>query len=110
MILSHPVCDEWNEREPKKQMEVGPQDAPVHFPDGMEHMMVIVPVDADKKETEQILTERRHDACEGGPVRTTRDRQFEHHDGDNDGDDAITECLHAALCHSSCTFFSFVRV
>src|SRR5579859_5045216 len=65
----------------------------------MEHMMVIVPVDSDENETEQILTERRHDAFEGGPVRTTRDCQFEHHNRDDDGDDAIAECLQAAFAH-----------
>ncbi len=60
--------------------------------------MVIVPVDADVDEA----GEHGHERHERGEVLAVRHFQFEHHDRDDDGDDAITEGFEPGLAHHLC--------
>src|SRR5439155_4949122 len=48
MVLAHPAGDEGDQRQPKQQMQVGPEDAAVNKPGRLQEMVVVVPVDADK--------------------------------------------------------------
>ena len=59
MILAHPACNKWNKRKPEKQMQIRPKNRPVHMPRGMQHMVVIVPVDANVDKAERIANQYR---------------------------------------------------
>lgn len=59
VILSHPRRGEGNEGEPEEEMQVCPQDRPVYFTGGVEHVVVIVPVNPQHDEAEDISEELR---------------------------------------------------
>jgi hypothetical protein len=71
----------------------------------MQEVMVVDPVDAGEGEGERVDDQRGPDGREAGETVLQRDFQFEHHDGDDDGDDAVGERFEAGragvgLCHS----------
>ena len=46
MGASHPGSDERNEREPEEEMQVGPQDTTAHARGDLQHMVMVVLIDA----------------------------------------------------------------
>jgi hypothetical protein len=62
-------------------------------------MMMIVPVDADVDETQNVAEENRKNGAKHIKGRPVRDFQLEHHNGDDDGQNAIAESFHTILPH-----------
>src|ERR1700682_2923980 len=85
VVFTHPIGHKRYERKPEKKMEIGPKDAAVDFLNGMEHVMVIVPVNSNIDETQDIVEKYGNDGAKGGQVRSMRRLQLEDHDGDDDG-------------------------
>jgi len=54
MVLAHPAGDERNEREPEKQMQICPKIATADTPYGVEHVVMIVPINPEKNKTQDI--------------------------------------------------------
>ena len=82
-------------------MEIGPQNRPCHRFAGMQHVMMIVPIDADVNEAENVAQKFWHQGHQRIHGRAVRDLELQHHDGDDDGDDAVAECFESAVAHSS---------
>src|SRR5665213_167638 len=80
-------------------MQVRPQHAAGHAIDEVEEVMVVVPLDAEVDEAEDVRAERRPEHAQRGPVRAAGHTQLEHHDRDEDGDDAVTERFEPCLVH-----------
>lgn len=85
-------------------MQVCPQDSTTNVFDGLEQMVVVVPVDAKKHETEQIAHGRRQKGLQGRPSRLVWWPKLDHHYGDDDGDDAIAKGFKASLGHQPLTY------
>src|SRR6266850_5777557 len=80
-------------------MKIRPQNAPVHTRTGMEHMVMIVPVDTDVYKAEDIAQKHGSDRRERSETGAVRNFHLKHHDGDDDRDDAIAERLEPVLAH-----------
>lgn len=65
VALGHPTGAEWDEREPKEEVIIGPEDRTSDSLYGLEHVVVVVPVDTKKDETEDVAANGRE---EGGEV------------------------------------------
>ncbi|HWX27017.1 MAG TPA: hypothetical protein VNZ53_06210 [Steroidobacteraceae bacterium] len=63
-------------------------------------MVVIVPIDADVDEAQYVTQEVGDQGCERIDVGAARHLELQHHDGDDDGDDAIAEGFESAAVHS----------
>ena len=67
---------------------------------GMEHVVVVVPVDADVDEAQHVAQEdRQQRAAAPAQVVAVRHLQLQHHDGDDDGEHAVAEGLEPVLSH-----------
>ncbi|OIQ80596.1 hypothetical protein GALL_376390 [mine drainage metagenome] len=62
---------------------------------------MVVPVDTDIDEAEHIAEKHRQQGQQCVEMLAVRHLQFQHHDGDDDGNHAITECLDASLFHGA---------
>ena len=91
MIFADPGGGEREKREPEEEMEVRPEDAAADAFGGLEEVVMVVPVDADVDETEDVAEEDGQERFQGGEVGGVRDFQFQHHDGDDDREDAVAE-------------------
>ncbi len=63
----------------------------VHVRDRVEHVMVIAPVDAEEDETQHVAQEDRQQRTQDIHVGSGGRMQFQHHNGDDNGDHPITE-------------------
>ena len=63
-------------------------------------MLMVVPVDADVDEAQYIAQQDRQYRQQRFGRIPMRHLQFEHHDGDDDRDHAVTERLQPALTHA----------
>jgi hypothetical protein len=54
VVFAHPAGGEGDEGKPEEEMEIGPEDAGGDGADGMEQVVVVVPVDADVDEAEDV--------------------------------------------------------
>ncbi len=100
MACAHPRGDRGHEREPEQQVEVGPHGAAADAAGGPQQVMVIVPVNADERETQHVdqqpwdpIPQR----VEGGARRRP---ELQHHYGNNHGEHPIAEAFQA--CRTSC--------
>ena len=59
MILTYPSRCEGNQRKPEKEVQIRPHHPTGHMFGGMEHVMMIVPVDADINEAQDIVEKNR---------------------------------------------------
>jgi hypothetical protein len=91
MVFADPGGGEREKREPEKQVEVRPEDAAADVFGGLEEVVMVVPVDADVDETEDVAEEDGQERFQCGEVGGVRDFQFQHHDGDDDREDAVAE-------------------
>ena len=55
------------------------------------YMLMLVPVDADVDEAEHVAHDDGPEWDQGLEIGFVRDFEFQHHDGDDDGDDAVAE-------------------
>ena len=64
----------------------------------IDEVMVVDPVDADLNETKQVNEDERKDFMQAGEIADFARGylELEHHDGDDDGDDAVGEGFEAA--------------
>ena len=92
MVLAHPGGDEGHDREPKQKVQVGPENAAGDLRGRVQQVMVVVPVDPDVDEAQEVAHEQGDERLQVREVRAVRHLQFEHHDGDDDGEHAIAEC------------------
>ena len=72
VILAHPRRHERNERQPEQQMQVGPQNAAVDPSVSVEHVVMVVPVDAEKDEAQHVAEEHGQQRAERRPVGAVR--------------------------------------
>ena len=61
--------------------------------------MVVVPINADVGEAQNVAQEHRQQRLQRCPVRPLRHFHFQHHNGDDDGDDAVAEGFEAIRFH-----------
>jgi hypothetical protein len=99
VVLSHPAGDERYQGQPEEQVQVRPEDLAVDPLGRVQHVVVVVPVDAEVDEAEHVRQEHRGQRAQRVPVRAVRDLQLEDQDRDQDGDDAVTERLETPLAH-----------
>src|ERR1017187_3766145 len=91
MVFADPRGGEREKREPEKQVEVRPEDAAADAFGGLEEVVMVVPINADVDEAQDVAEEDGQERFQGGEVGGVRDFQFQHHDGDDDGEDAVAE-------------------
>ncbi len=97
--------DDWGrgrkppEGKPEQQVQVRPQNAATNGSDGLEQMVMIVPVDAHVHEAEHVAHEDRAKALQVLEARSVGRNEFQDHDRDDDRDDAVAERLEAALVY-----------
>ena len=99
VILAHPAGDERHERQPEEEVQVRPQNLSVDSVCGVEHVVMIVPVDAQVDEAQHVSQKHRHEGPERFPVGPMRDPQFQHHDRDQDRDHAVAERFETSFIH-----------
>src|SRR5262245_34146955 len=80
-------------------MKIRPQNAPGHSRAGMEHTLMIIPIDTDVYEAEDIAQKHGSDRRERSETVAVRNFHLKHHDGDDDRDGAIAERLEPVLAH-----------
>src|ERR1041385_603696 len=78
-------------------MQVRPENSGGHAVGGMNQMVMVGPVDAQDDEAEDIGDEDGHDWQHGIPVGSLWNAQLQHHDGDENGDDAVAERFETRL-------------
>src|SRR3569832_2069349 len=62
-------------------------------------MVMIVPIDPNVDKTHYVASEDRKQWPQSSEARVMRSAQLQHHNGDDDGDNAITERFHSARRH-----------
>jgi len=77
----------------EQQVQIGPKDIAADQLDGVQQVMMVVPVDRDIDKTQQVTKEGRQHRLERAEFDALRRFQFQHHDSDDDGKHAIAECF-----------------
>jgi hypothetical protein len=92
-----PVGSDGDERQREEEGEIGPEDAVSDLVEVVDEVVVVDPIDAGLDEAEEIDKDERKVEAEGGEVGYffAGDMEFENHDGDDDGDDAVGEGFEA---------------
>lgn len=99
VIFSHPCRRKWYEREEKYEEIVDPKCFSIYLLDYLERVMVIVPVNREKYETQYIRHKDMSHLIEGSPLSIVRSLEFEYHDRDDDGYDGISIGKKSFFCH-----------
>ena len=100
MVFAHPAGDEGKQRQPEQQVQVRPQDASADSPHRVKQVMVVVPVNPDIDETQHVAQKDRQQRLQGREVFAVRHFHLQHHDGNDDGQNAIAESFEPILSHS----------
>src|SRR5882757_7903462 len=64
-------------------------------------MMMVVPIDAEVNKAENVGQEHRQDWSKRCEIGTVRHLHFQHHNRDDDGDNAVAECLKPVRFHET---------
>src|SRR5438132_1354927 len=89
-----------DERDPKKQIDVCPKNERIDPGDEVNKVMMIDPVDGDDDEAKDIGKKNRPHFRQGSWGRIMRGLQLQDHDGNENGDDAITERFEPVRSHA----------
>lgn len=65
----------------------------------MNHVVVVVPVNSDVNEAENVAEKYWQERFDGFELRAMWNFEFEHHDGDDDGEYTVGKRLHAVFSH-----------
>src|SRR5436190_13804252 len=68
---------------------------------GLEHVMMIIPIDAHINEAQDITQKHRQFFLQGGEFSRVRHFQFQYHDGDDDGEYTVAEGFKSVFFHVS---------
>ena len=85
------IREKGDQRECEEPEEIRPENAVVGSVEPADEGVVIDPVDADVREGERIDQQGRDDWSKGCKAAVRRHFQVEHHDRDDDSDDAVGE-------------------
>lgn len=99
VVVAHPRRGEGNQREPEKEMEIGPENRSADALRGVEQVVMIVPIDGNHDEAEDVAQEVGNDRPERGESGCLRRFHFKDHDGDDDGEDAVAEGFETVFAH-----------
>ena len=99
MVLAEEIRYERNQRHPEQQIQVRPQQPRSHLADRVDQVMMIDPHDGHDQKAESIADKDRSDLPQSRKRWLRRRAQFQHHDGDDNRDDAVAECFQAACRH-----------
>src|SRR5205823_8828292 len=80
-------------------MEIRPQHRAVDGLGQFQHVMVIVPIDAEIDEAQHVREKYGQYRLKGCDVGAVRYLHFQHQDRDDDGDDAVAERLESVRFH-----------
>ena len=80
-------------------MQVRPQHGPCDSLSHMKHVVVVIPIDTKVYEAQNIAQEYGEQGHQRLDAHAVRHLQLQHHDGYDDGDDAITERFKPVLSH-----------
>src|SRR5215468_12699726 len=82
-------------------MQISPEHCTRHPGAGVQHVMMVVPVNADIYETQNIAEEHWQQRPQIFDAIAMRHLHLQHHNGDDNCDHSVTECLQASLRHLS---------
>ncbi len=99
VVLAHPGGGERYGREPEQQVQVRPQDRPIHIVHQLEEVVVVVPVDGQVDEAQHVAGEHGPQRDEILQPRAMRRLHLQHHDGDQDRDNAVRESRQSFATH-----------
>jgi hypothetical protein len=91
LLLKDVGGEKRQQREAKEEAEVGVQNEFVGLLGAVDQVVVIDPVNAGEGKGDQVEAKRGKDGAKTGESVLMRDFEFEHHDGDDDGDDSVGE-------------------
>jgi len=103
VILAHPTRGKREKGQPEQQVQIRPQNRPGDASRGMQHMVVIVPVDPYIQEAQHVAEENRKQRAQHRNAFALRHLHFQHHDGDDDRDYAVAESFQAPFAHDGHT-------
>src|SRR5262249_51884782 len=86
-------------RKAKQQKRIGPKDEAVDPSDRVQKMVMVVPINRQIDKAQDITGEMRKQIDKRLPICTVRHFQFQDHDRDDDGNDAIAECSKTIFSH-----------
>jgi hypothetical protein len=87
---------EREQREAEEEAEVGVEDTLVSLFGAVDEVVMVDPVNPHEGEGDEIEAEGGENGAETGEAVLVGNLEFEHHDGDDDGDDSVREGLEAS--------------
>src|SRR6185312_1041713 len=99
MVFADPCGGEWHQREPEQKVQVRPKHGAVYPLDRLKEVVVVAPVNPEIDETQHVAEKYRKPSQQTCRVTACRQSQFQHHDGDGNGDDAIAESCQPSRSH-----------
>ena len=105
LFFKHPGGEVRKKRGTEEKEQIGVEDAAIDLFNAMDEEMVIDPIDAGEGEGEDVDEEDGKDGMDAGDAVRMRDLELEHHDGDDDGEDAVREGLEAGRGEGSRVIF-----
>ena len=75
---------------------------------GVTPILELVPIDAHVHEAQYVAHEHRPQRDQRAEIGVVRNFEFQHHDGDDDGDDAVAEGFQSILTHPIVSLISSI--
>src|SRR5215471_14051796 len=83
-------------------MQIRPEHQPRDFLNRMKHVVVVIPIDTQVDEAQHVAQEDGDHWPQSLEALAMGHLHLQHHDGDEDGDHAITERFKPIPAHSAC--------